>query len=124
MEGSYSLSDVNDAGQITAPVAVAGREAVANNSTAGESRPTTPQRLDREHLCPTPPRENKYSHKRELSNPIPQSAPGSHSASAAGHTLDNSIPLSIFPIATDKFCFCFCGLPGRGKTHISRKLAR
>lgn len=48
----------------------------------------------------------------------------SGAASAVGHTVDNSIPLSIFPIATDKFCFCFCGLPGRGKTHISRKLAR
>ena len=41
------------------------------------------------------------------------------------HTLDNSIPLSIFPVqAADKFCFCFCGLPGRGKTHISRRLAK
>jgi len=32
--------------------------------------------------------------------------------------------LSIFPIATDKFCFCFCGLPGRGKTHIANRLKR
>jgi hypothetical protein len=39
-----------------------------------------------------------------------------------GHVLENSIPLSIFPIATDKFVFAFCGLPGRGKTHISRRL--
>ncbi len=31
--------------------------------------------------------------------------------------------MSIFPIATDKFVFAFCGLPGRGKTHISRRLA-
>jgi len=38
--------------------------------------------------------------------------------------LGNSIPLSIFPIATDKFCFAFCGMPGRGKTHIARRLAR
>jgi broad specificity phosphatase PhoE len=53
---------------------------------------------------------------------IPQSAPG-HRA-AQGHELGNSIPLSIFPIATDKFCFCFAGLPGRGKTHIARRLAR
>jgi hypothetical protein len=45
-------------------------------------------------------------------------------AAAVGHVLENSIPLSIFPIAVDKFCFCFCGLPGRGKTHISRRLAR
>ncbi len=52
----------------------------------------------------------------------PQSAPGS--SAAHGHTLENSIPLSIFPIATDKFCFAFCGLPARGKTHIARRLAR
>jgi 6-phosphofructo-2-kinase/fructose-2,6-biphosphatase len=44
-------------------------------------------------------------------------------AAAIGHVLENSIPLSIFPIQTDKFVFCFCGLPGRGKTHISRRLA-
>jgi tRNA uridine 5-carbamoylmethylation protein Kti12 len=43
---------------------------------------------------------------------------------AVGHTLENSIPLSIFPVAIDKFCFVFCGLPGRGKTHIARRLAR
>ena len=67
------------------------------------------------------------------------------SQAADGHVLQNSIPLSIFPIAPDKFCFCFCGLPGmfithtshtlrykdvnhaligRGKTHISRRLAQ
>ena len=55
-------------------------------------------------------------------NPVPQSAPGT--SAAIGHTLENAIPMSIFPIATDKFCFCFCGLPGRGKTHIARRLAR
>lgn len=32
--------------------------------------------------------------------------------------------MSIFPVATDKFCICFCGIPGRGKTHISRRLGR
>jgi hypothetical protein len=46
------------------------------------------------------------------------------SAAAIGHTLENSIPLSIFPVAPDKFVICFCGLPGRGKTHISRRLGR
>lgn len=46
---------------------------------------------------------------------------GAHAA--IGHVIENSIPLSIFPIATDKFVFCFCGLPGRGKTHISRRIA-
>eukprot|EP01031_Cornospumella_fuschlensis_P040363 gene40363-49189_t len=46
------------------------------------------------------------------------------SQAADGHVLQNCIPLSIFPIAPDKFCFCFCGLPGRGKTHISRRLAQ
>ena len=55
-------------------------------------------------------------------NPVPQSAPGS--SVALGHTLENSIPLSIFPVATDKHCIVFCGLPGRGKTHIARRLAR
>jgi hypothetical protein len=60
---------------------------------------------------------------QSLYNPIPQAAPGAF-AVGVGHKLGNSIPLSIFPIATDKFCFCFCGLPGRGKTHISRRLAR
>lgn len=38
--------------------------------------------------------------------------------------MDSSIPLSIFPITRDKFCICFCGLPGRGKTHIGRRLAQ
>jgi tRNA uridine 5-carbamoylmethylation protein Kti12 len=38
--------------------------------------------------------------------------------------LENSIPLSIFPIQADRFCFCFCGLPARGKTHIARRLAK
>jgi len=42
---------------------------------------------------------------------------------AVGYNLDNGIPLSIFPIQADKFCFCFCGLPGRGKTQIARRLA-
>lgn len=46
------------------------------------------------------------------------------SAAAVGHTIENSIPLSIFPITQDKFCFCFCGLPGRGKTHIASRLAK
>ena len=55
-------------------------------------------------------------------NPKPQAAPGA--SAAVGHIIGNSIPLSIFPITTDKFCICFCGLPGRGKTHISRRLAR
>jgi 6-phosphofructo-2-kinase len=55
-------------------------------------------------------------------NPIPQEAPGAKAA--VGHNSENSFPLSIFPIATDKFCICFCGLPGRGKTHISRRLAK
>jgi hypothetical protein len=53
---------------------------------------------------------------------VPQTAPGAQAA--IGHIVENSIPLSIFPIATDKFCFCFCGLPGRGKTKIANKLKR
>jgi hypothetical protein len=58
-----------------------------------------------------------------LSDPVcPVSYLGA--AAAVGHVLENSIPLSIFPIAQDKFCFCFCGLPGRGKTHISKRLEK
>eukprot|EP00607_Mallomonas_marina_P010355 CAMPEP_0182422252 /NCGR_PEP_ID=MMETSP1167-20130531/7888_1 /TAXON_ID=2988 /ORGANISM="Mallomonas Sp, Strain CCMP3275" /LENGTH=458 /DNA_ID=CAMNT_0024600147 /DNA_START=18 /DNA_END=1395 /DNA_ORIENTATION=+ len=60
--------------------------------------------------------------RAKFQNIVPQSAPGAHAA--VGHTIENSIPLSIFPIQPDKFCICFCGLPGRGKTHISRRLAR
>ena len=55
-------------------------------------------------------------------NPVPQTAPGA--SAAVGHDVENSIPLSIFPIAMDKYAICFCGLPGRGKTHISRRMAR
>ncbi len=51
-----------------------------------------------------------------------QRAPGASVAS--GHTVENSIPLSIFPIQLDKFCICICGLPGTGKTHIARRLDR
>jgi len=60
--------------------------------------------------------------KEEFQNLLPQSAPGA--SAAVGHNIANSIPLSIFPIQPDKLCICFCGLPGRGKTHISRRLAR
>lgn len=55
-------------------------------------------------------------------NPEPQNAPGS--SAAVGHGIDNSIPLSLFPVAVDKYVIAFCGLPGRGKTHISRRLAK
>ena len=55
-------------------------------------------------------------------NPLPQNAPGA--AAAEGHDVGNSIPLSIFPIAMDKFCICLVGLPGRGKTHIAHRLSR
>lgn len=51
-----------------------------------------------------------------------QQAPGSDVA--IGHCVENSIPLSIFPIQLDKFCIMVCGLPGVGKTHISRRLDR
>jgi hypothetical protein len=54
--------------------------------------------------------------------PPPQAAPGA--SAAVGHTIENSIPLSIFPIAADKFAICVCGLPGVGKTHIARRLGR
>ena len=55
-------------------------------------------------------------------NPLPQNAPGA--AAAEGHDVGNSIPLSIFPIAMDKFCICLVGLPGRGKTHIAHRISR
>jgi broad specificity phosphatase PhoE len=71
---------------------------------------------------PVPQARDRTKSITPFANYVPQSAPGS--AAAQGHSLGNSIPLSIFPIATDKFCFAFCGLPGRGKTHIARRLAR
>jgi len=72
---------------------------------------------------PTRTRSGSYNHKHlDNYNPLPQNAPGA--SAAVGHTVENSIPLSIFPIALDKMCICICGLPGRGKTHISRRLAR
>ena len=55
-------------------------------------------------------------------NPIPQCAPGA--SAAIGHIVENSIPLSIFPVAIDKHCIIFVGMPGRGKTHIARRLMR
>lgn len=61
-------------------------------------------------------------HSNTASNPIPQEAPGS--AAAIGHVLANSIPVNVFPQHSDKLCVCFCGLPGRGKTHIARRLGR
>ena len=56
-------------------------------------------------------------------NTLPQAAPGTKGSSIHGG--DNSIPLSIFPMkARDKYCFAFCGLPARGKTHIASRIAR
>jgi 6-phosphofructo-2-kinase len=55
-------------------------------------------------------------------NPNPQLTPGAQSA--VGHQVDNSIPLSIFPITTDRLAIIFCGQPARGKTQISRRIAR
>lgn len=57
-----------------------------------------------------------------IPNPFPQAAPGA--SAAVGHTVENSIPLSVFPIQADKLCLCFCGKPARGKTQISRRVAR
>lgn len=62
------------------------------------------------------------SSPRKCVNPNPQNAPGA--SAAVGHTIENSIPLSIFPVSIDKLFICFCGLPGRGKSYISRRLAR
>mmetsp|Transcript_16932 Transcript_16932/g.12109 ORF Transcript_16932/g.12109 Transcript_16932/m.12109 type:complete len:511 (-) Transcript_16932:79-1611(-) len=68
---------------------------------------------------PKPPSVERQSSSH---NPLPQNAPGA--AAAVGHTLENSIPLSIFPLQPDKFCIALTGIPGRGKTHISRRLGR
>ena len=59
-------------------------------------------------------------------NYLPQHAPGAATAKSGSHShnTDSSIPLSIFPISMDKFVICFAGLPGRGKTHTARRLAR
>jgi hypothetical protein len=80
-------------------------------------------RSRRPSLTESSQRVDDSSLDADLYNPEPQAAPGS-SAPTIGHSGDNSIPLSIFPIAVDKFCICFCGLPGRGKTHIARRLAK
>lgn len=64
------------------------------------------------------------SASREAMNPFPQSAPGSGPSGPTGHIVENSIPLSIFPIQADKVCLCFCGKPARGKTLLSRRVAR
>jgi len=58
----------------------------------------------------------------ERRNSAPQMAPGA--SAAVGHVIENSIPLSIFPIKLDKFAIFVCGLPGVGKTGISRRLTR
>jgi hypothetical protein len=57
-----------------------------------------------------------------FANYLHQHAPGAK-RSGIKHA-DSSIPLSIFPISPDRICICFCGLPGRGKTHISRRLGQ
>ena len=57
-------------------------------------------------------------------NQYPQNAPGASAATAAGHSLVNSFPLSIFPIADNKFIICMVGLPGRGKTHVAQRISR
>lgn len=70
----------------------------------------------------TPARQRSPSFHPAVPNPFPQAAPGA--SAAVGHTVENSIPLSVFPIQADKLCLCFCGKPARGKTQISRRVAR
>uniref|UniRef100_I2CQU3 6-phosphofructo-2-kinase / fructose-2,6-bisphosphatase n=1 Tax=Nannochloropsis gaditana (strain CCMP526) TaxID=1093141 RepID=I2CQU3_NANGC len=78
--------------------------------------------------APSAPLSNTKQSERRSAMPalpishVPQAAPGA--SAAVGHTIENSIPLSIFPIAADKFAICVCGLPGVGKTHIARRLGR
>jgi hypothetical protein len=84
--------------------------------------PVLYQLLSRTHCLRTHPVENVVNIilvENELPNILATGA-----SAAVGHHLENSIPLSIFPIAADKLCICFCGLPGRGKTHIARRLGR
>jgi hypothetical protein len=101
-------------------------EALNSDATDSASRPiprtfSNAQMAELNESSTTVPRRMSDYKTNSEYNPIPQ-APGA--SKAMGHNVENSIPLSIFPIATDKFCICFCGLPGRGKTHISRRLAK
>lgn len=41
-------------------------------------------------------KEDQCAHYHDGYNPLPQQAPGA--GAAVGHTVENSIPLSIFPI--------------------------
>jgi hypothetical protein len=85
---------------------------------------------------PKPPSVDRQTSSH---NPLPQNAPGIDcsslicgdvcetftyvylswilfwigAAAAVGHTLENSIPLSIFPLQPDKFCIALCGVPGK-----------
>jgi broad specificity phosphatase PhoE len=68
------------------------------------------------------PKNHSKSPSFWAKNPFPQSAPGANAVK--GHVVDNGIPLSIFPISQNKLCLVVCGLPARGKTDISRRLAR
>jgi hypothetical protein len=101
--------------------------------------PKHAEQMESKQIGPKTPNEQSSS-QSGIHNPLPQNAPGKDHyqrfmvfivictfighAAAIGHHLENSIPLSIFPIRPDKFCICLCGIPGRGKTKISRRLGR
>ena len=105
------------------------KEELDNQTPSTPTTPTTPPPPPAD-VTPTSTGPGKEKVSRTTSfggstcsyNPVPQTAPGA--SAAVGHDIENSIPLSIFPIAMDKYAICFCGLPGRGKTHISRRMAR
>lgn len=91
------------------------------------SHPKPPAVGDASRSIPVPTMERQNS----MTNPLPQQAPGRYhlrntselsagsnvflpgSAAAIGHKLENSIPLSIFPLQPDKFCIALCGIPGK-----------
>ena len=52
------------------------------------------------HVRETPKRASSFAGSNCSYNPVPQTAPGA--SAAVGHDIENSIPLSIFPIAMDK----------------------
>mmetsp|Transcript_106377 Transcript_106377/g.308285 ORF Transcript_106377/g.308285 Transcript_106377/m.308285 type:complete len:173 (+) Transcript_106377:421-939(+) len=65
----------------------------------------------------------------ERSNPMPQKAPGAgRNARPGGAEADNPVLLDVagdqFSTNADKVALIMVGLPARGKTHVSRRLAR
>ena len=123
-----SLNNISDASSVSNfRMSVNNAENPDSDTTDSSAKPLTrtfsnARMAELNESSTTIPRRMSDFRTSNPNNPRPQAAPG---VASVGHdVIENSIPLSIFPIATDKFCICFCGLPGRGKTHISRRLAK